>query len=214
MTVTTFGDVFTAALRGEPCEVSIAGSETTPFGLLPTHRWRGKATAVDREILRHCHGSTIDIGCGPGRMAEALAQRGRAVLAIDIVEEAVEQTRARGVSVLRRDVFDRLPGEGRWDSALLADGNIGIGGSPIRLLSRVAELVRPGGRIVAEIAGPDDATHVVQLILQTAGQESPPLPWALVGHEGIGPIAAESGLSLLLLQPIRHRWVAVLERPA
>jgi hypothetical protein len=34
----------------------------------------------------------------------------------------VDQTLSRGVSALRRDLFDRLAGEGRWHTALLADG--------------------------------------------------------------------------------------------
>ena len=40
----------------------------------------------------------------------------------------------RGGAALRRDVFAPLPGEGRWYTALLADGNVGIGGDPVALL--------------------------------------------------------------------------------
>ena len=35
---------------------------------------------------------------------------------------------------LQASVFDRLPGAGRWGTALLLDGNIGIGGRPTALL--------------------------------------------------------------------------------
>jgi len=42
---------------------------------------------------------------------------------------------------VRRSVFDALPAEGRWHTALLADGNVGIGGDPIRLLSRLRGLI-------------------------------------------------------------------------
>ena len=34
---------------------------------------------------------------------------------------------------------DPMPGEGRWDTVLLADGNIGIGGAPVALLRRTAD---------------------------------------------------------------------------
>ena len=37
---------------------------------------------------------------------------------------------ARGVNVLERSVFAGVPGQGRWRSVLLLDGNIGIGGDP------------------------------------------------------------------------------------
>ena len=40
----------------------------------------------------------------------------------------------RGVTFLERSVFDRVPGAGRWRTALLLDGNIGIGGDPVALL--------------------------------------------------------------------------------
>ena len=55
-----------------------------------------------------------------------------------MVPEAVAQTPDRGVAAIRRNVFDALPGEGRWRTALLADGNIGIGGDPAALLRRLS----------------------------------------------------------------------------
>ena len=137
---------FAAAMRGEPCTVH--GLEDLPHRL-PMTRWAARADAGDAAVLAHCTGPTLDIGCGPGRMSEHLAARGIGVLGIDIVPEAVEQTRARGASALHRDVFDHLPGEGRWVCALLADGNIGIGGDPVALLRRVAAAARTrrlGGR--------------------------------------------------------------------
>ena len=101
---------------------------------LPVGRWRSNADAEDCALLDHCVGHTIDVGCGPGRMSEHLMARGHGVLGIDLVAEAVRQARRRGVAALRRDVFAQLPGEGRWDTVLLADGNIGIGGDPVALL--------------------------------------------------------------------------------
>ncbi len=106
------------------------------------------------ELLGHCRGATLDVGCGPGRMSAHLAERGHVVLGVDIVREAVEQARRRGVSALRRNVFDPLPGEGRWNTVLLADGNIGIGGAPVRLLRRAVELLDRTGRVVCDLAAP------------------------------------------------------------
>ncbi len=51
-------------------------------------------------------------------------------------------------------MFAPLPGEGRWGTALLADGNIGIGGDPVALLRRLREVLDPRGRIVVELAAP------------------------------------------------------------
>ena len=49
---------------------------------------------------------------------------------------------AVGRPALRRDVFEPLPGTGRWQTVLLADGNVGLGGDPLRVLRRAAELLR------------------------------------------------------------------------
>ena len=65
----------------------------------------------------------------------------------------------RGGAALRRDVFDTLPGEGRWETALLADGNVGIGGDPVALLRRLREVLDPRGRVVAEVAAPGTPPH-------------------------------------------------------
>ena len=40
-------------------------------------------------------GTVLDVGCGPGDLAIALAQRGMQVLGIDVVEAAIEQARAK-----------------------------------------------------------------------------------------------------------------------
>ena len=121
---------------------------------LPTHAWLAGVDASDRALLAHCQGPTLDIGCGPGRMTEALALAGHLVLGIDVVPEAVRQTRTRGVPALQRSVFDSVPGEGRWGTALLADGNIGIGGDPVALLERARDLLAADGRVVVDVARP------------------------------------------------------------
>ena len=58
----------------------------------------------------------------------------------------MQLARSCGALALHRDVFATVPGTGRWARVLLADGNIGIGGDPDALLSRVAELLKPPGR--------------------------------------------------------------------
>ena len=138
-------EVFASALRGHVCLVL---DENGDSGLLPSEVWLRDADHVDEALLDLCHGPTLDIGCGPGRMAGALARRGQVVLGIDVVPEAVRLSLGRGVATLLRDVFDPVPGEGRWETALLADGNIGIGGDPVALLERIRDLIAPTGRVV------------------------------------------------------------------
>ncbi|MDN4174166.1 methyltransferase domain-containing protein [Nocardioides sp. SOB77] len=207
----SFSTVFSHALRGEPCAVVGLADEPEP---LPVASWSGEADATDLAILGHCEGPTVDIGCGPGRMAAALAGLGHEVLGVDVVHEAVGQTRERGVAALRRDVLaDRLPGEGRWRTALLADGNVGIGGDPQALLERAAGLLEPGGRVVVELAAPGVAHSSGWARLQCDDTLSRPFRWAVLGMDDVERVAAAAGLVVLSSAEHDGRWVAVLSPP-
>jgi SAM-dependent methyltransferase len=200
--------VFASALRGQPCLVWDADECR---GLLPVEAWLKEADQVDQEVLALCQGPTVDIGCGPGRMAQALARRGRAVLGIDVVPEAVAISLRRGVSALLRDVFGPIPGEGRWETALLADGNIGIGGDPVALLERTRDLVRPGGRVVVEVAPPGTGVVTRHISIETEIGRSDVFPWTLVGADAIEAVALAAGLRLRSQERFGDRWCAVLE---
>jgi len=203
----SFAQVFTAALRGDDCQVIGLGDPPAP---LPIGEWRREADAGDRAVLEQCVGSTIDIGCGPGRMSRHLMEQGNSVLAIDVVDEAVQQARDRGVAALCRNVFSVLPGEGRWETALLADGNIGIGGDPVALLARAGELIAPAGRVVGDLAGPGVGMVTRWATIRTAHATSHPFPWSIVGVDAVGGLAGEVGLSLLRTHHHDRRWFAVL----
>lgn len=206
---TSFTDVFSAALRGVPCDVV-----GLPSGVeaLPVQEWVREPDAVDLALLRHCVGSTLDVGCGPGRMAATLAADGRTVLGVDVVHEAVEQTRRRGADALLADVFAAIPGEGTWDTVLLADGNIGIGGDPAALLTRAAELASPDGRVVVELAPRGVKAHTTWAHLVGDEIRSRPFRWAVLGLDDIAAVAEEAGLRVLERLALGGRWAAVLVR--
>lgn len=113
----------------------------------------GEPTAADESVIDRCEGPVLDVGCGPGRMVLALAERGVPALGIDITPVALSIAGPRGAPVLHRDVFGRIPATGRWRTALLMDGNIGIGADPLALLHRVRELLQPAGTLVVEVGG-------------------------------------------------------------
>lgn len=207
----SFSEVFSDALRGIPCTVhGIAPDDR--HEVVPVHDWLRPASRSDRMLLDHCRGATLDIGCGPGRMSAHLALHGHPVLGVDIVREAVEQARRRGIPALRRNVFDTMPGEGSWDTVLLADGNIGIGGSPLALLRRAAELLDSGGRVVSDLAGPGTGLRVHAARIATLGRRSATFPWAQVGPDAIESLAAGAGLGVERVGERRGRWFAVLTR--
>ena len=142
--------LYAAGLAGTPVYLRHADGRRE---LLPTARWTAGLQPGDAGLLGRCSGSTLDVGCGPGRLTVALHRAGRAVLGLDVSSAALALARATSAPVRRGDVFDELPGVGRWSCVLLADGNIGIGGDLPRLLARCRELLIPGGRILGEIYG-------------------------------------------------------------
>jgi len=118
-------------------------------------RWHRAADVADESVLDRVVGSVLDVGSGPGRIVAALAARGHDALGIDISHRAVAYAnRSRARSVVA-DVFGPVPRGAEWSTALLLDGNVGIGGDVPALLSRVRDLVHPGGRLVVETANGD-----------------------------------------------------------
>lgn len=159
-------------------------------------RFRAAADATDGEVLRVVSGPVLDVGCGPGRMVRAAAVRGHTALGIDVSASAVRIARRQGLPVLRRSVFERIPGTGRWGTAILMDGNIGIGGDPRVLLRRCAALIRPdGGRIVIETHGDPLCDRSFQsLVVDDLGRHSLPFAWAEVGTVALRQHAEAAGL--------------------
>lgn len=199
--------LFDHALRGAECQLMVAGRAPMP---LPIADWTRPPDRDDHALLDLCVAPVLDIGCGPGRLTAALSARGVPALGVDVSAEAVRQATARGARALRRDVFDPLPGEGSWATALLADGNIGIGGDPLALLVRLRRLLAPGGLVVTEVAGPGLTTRSVTAHLRCLGARSAEFPWAVVGADGLPELTAAAGLVVRRLVRSGERWFAVL----
>ena len=153
----------------------------------------------------------LDIGCGPGRHTIALARRGVPSLGVDSSPAAVAAARARGAAVVHRSVFDRLPAEGSWGSALLLDGNVGIGGDPLRLLERARDLLRPGGRTLVEVDAPGQPTERLSVRAEVPGTSTEWFPWARVGVDGLPRLAGDAGLSVVATWCDGGRWFARLD---
>ncbi|KZB87412.1 class I SAM-dependent methyltransferase [Amycolatopsis regifaucium] len=198
---------FDIGLLGHRCWLELATGERVE---LPVERWTAVPGDGDDVLLDACSGPTLDIGCGPGRLTAALTGRGIAALGVDISATAVRLTHARGAVALRRDVFDRVPGEGRWRHVLLADGNIGIGGDPLRLLSRTAELVADGGTVLVELDPPGRGVRQDRVRLRP--DDGAWFTWAWVGVEAIAELAARTAFRVTWATRRGHRWFACLEK--
>lgn len=182
---------FARALSGQDAELVRSDGGTAR---LDVDRWRGTAAGEDRWLLERCRGATIDLGCGPGRLVEALAARGIRALGVDVAVEAVAQCVGRGVPAVHADVFTPLPGEGTWSHALLADGNLGIGGDPEALLGRAAALVEPGGTVLAELDAAEPGLWRGEARVRSRHTLTPAFPWACAGAAALPDLAARAGL--------------------
>lgn len=201
----------TALLRGE------CGTLFVP----PDNRWAMPADHAERALVELVAAPVLDVGCGPGRHVVALAERGIPALGIDVCERALDLARNQGASVLHRSVFDRVPAAGRWGSALLLDGNIGIGADPVRLMRRVAALLRPGGRLLVELDPPGTSAEVRRVRLEiVAGRGTDSVdvgPWFDFGRlpaDQVETTAAHAGLDVVDIWSDCGRHLALLMVPA
>ena len=173
-------------------------------------RWVGDADHVDERILAQLAGPVLDVGCGPGRHLHALARRGVFGLGVDICDAAVHLARGGGANAMVGSIFGEVPGAGEWRSALLLDGNIGIGGRPARLLRRVADLLAPAGTVLVELAGPQSSTVESEARLETMSGVSDWFAWAEVSAASIATLAGTAGLLVSGCWREGDRWFAAL----
>jgi len=103
--------------------------------------------------------SVLDVGCGPGRHALALARRGISVTGIDLSPDFVALARAAAADEglpVRFDVLDvrELAYEASFDAAIcLCQGGFGLlgGHDETAVFGRIARAVRPGGGLALEV---------------------------------------------------------------
>ncbi|MFJ4699582.1 MULTISPECIES: methyltransferase domain-containing protein [unclassified Streptomyces] len=185
-------DPWSAALRSGRGPLYLHREDGTRHPL-DIERWCAAPDAADRTVIERCRGSVLDIGCGPGRFLVALAERRLTALGIDANPHAVARAVRAGGGALCRSVFAPLPGTGSWHTALLVDGNIGIGGDPPRLLRRTAELVRPGGTLLVETAAHALDERLSVRVGDGRGVHGTAFPWARLGSTALLRHAEETG---------------------
>ena len=199
----TFGsggsEPYASALRRGSAEVlylqELRGDRKPKTSEMDLGRWSSEADAIDHQLLASVRGPVLDVGCGPARMVRAATDLGLEALGIDVSLAAVEIARESGVHALQRSVFEPLPAEGHWQTVLLVDENIGIGGNATALLRRCAELISDDGEIVVELHPDDnrDRTYTGRL-MDARGAVSATFPWAELGLDGLLSRAGIVGL--------------------
>ncbi|WP_255197326.1 methyltransferase domain-containing protein [Halorarius litoreus] len=121
----------------------------------------------ERTALERAEGRVLDVGCGAGRHALYLQERGHDVVGIDDSPGAVEVSSERGVDARQCDVADvRDLDAGTFDTVVMGGNNFGLVGTRTtapRILGGLAAVTSADARILAEtrdVHATDDPDHL------------------------------------------------------
>jgi SAM-dependent methyltransferase len=122
---------------------------------------------LQRTVADRATGRVLDVGCGAGRYALYLQERGLEVVGIDASPLAVDVCRRRGLRDVRLLTVEQVDASlGIFDTVLMLGNNLGLLGSfrgARRVLDRLGRVVRTGGYLIAETLDPyqtEDPSHL------------------------------------------------------
>jgi len=153
-----FGHALMDHLEGRPAHELIERSDGYLDVSAGGDTYFAAPTAQQARIAEHAVGRVLDVGCGAGRHALYLQERGREVVGIDVSPLAIEVCRRRGVRHARVMSVEEVDGSlGRFDSVVMLGNNLALLGSAARakrILKRLHRAVVPGGRLIGETLDP------------------------------------------------------------
>ncbi len=126
--------------------------------------------AFERQAVRMARGRVLDVGCGGGRVALHLQEKGHEVVGIDNSPLAVRACRKRGVDDVRLMSVTQIgPRMGVFDTVIMFGNNFGLFGSFKRarlLLGKMAGMTSHKARIIAQTLDPYDTRQPEHLAYQ------------------------------------------------
>lgn len=190
---------------------------------------------VEQQAMDLVKGRVLDVGCGAGRGALVLQERGYDVVAIDVSPGAVDVCTRRGVNDARVLTIEEIgPELGTFDTVLLLGVNFGLLGDAAKateLLRRFAALTTERGRVVAGSREPYATVDPVELNYQQRNRDRGRLPgqrrlrvryrnlatpwfdWLTVSIQEMQAIGASAGWRVTtILDADSPLYVALLEK--
>jgi SAM-dependent methyltransferase len=161
-----FGGYVAAAFRGERRPIGsierddgwVEGDDGSNY-LAPPRGWG----ANERTAIRLARGRVLDAGCGAGRVALHLQDRGLDVVAVDVSAGAIEVCRGRGVSDARAMAIEGIrASDGPFDTVVMYGNNIGLLRDAVHarwLLRRLHRATTPGAAIIGGTVDPYDTAE-------------------------------------------------------
>jgi len=170
------GEALRDYLAGESAAAVTVHGEAGDADVIPAalfFRGPEEFSALDAAALELCRGRVLDVGAGAGCHALALQAQGLAVTAIDLVPEAVEVMRRRGVTDVRRTDLAGLEAP-PFDTILLMMNGIGMAERVAGLrgfLEAIRRHTRPDGQLLLDSFDPRTEAEAA---VETAGLEGFP----------------------------------------
>lgn len=122
--------------------------------LMDFHEW----PSAEQESFQYVRGRVADVGCGGGRAALHLQERGCDVVGIDSSPLAIKAARLHGVRKTQVTTVDRLVNTvDDYDTLILFGNNLGVFGTPQRakrILTTWAKKLPTGARVLIESTNP------------------------------------------------------------
>jgi SAM-dependent methyltransferase len=197
----------------------------------PIRRWPRPESAA----MRLVRGKVLDVGCGAGRVALHLQNRGFDVVGIDLSPGAIRVAKARGLRKARVMALDDVdPTLGHFDTVVMFGNNFGLFESrrgAVRRLRRLSRVTTPAARILASSRDPyktADPIHLayhrrnrargrmggqLQLRVRHRKSATPWFDYLLVSPAEMEQLAAEGGWRVTrTLGDGEQYYVGVLEK--
>jgi SAM-dependent methyltransferase len=189
----------------------------------------------ERTAIRLARGRVLDIGCGAGRVALHLQNRGHEVVGIDVSPLAVDVARRRGTTDVRVLSVTRVgPRLGRFDTFVMYGSNFGLVAGRRRapwLLRRFRSIANEGARILAGSTNPyttDNPDHLayhernrqrgrmggqLRIRIRHGSYGTPWFDYLLASPDEMAELAAGTGWELTrVIDDGEPFYVGVLER--
>jgi SAM-dependent methyltransferase len=208
----------------------LVDTESMAWYLSAPRKWH----ASERQALSYVRGRVLDVGCGAGRVALELQERGHDVVAIDVSPLALEACRRRGVRDARLLPLTRIESSlGRFDTIVLFGNNFGLLASPRRarwLLRRLKAVASEDTRILAGCHDPhlsDDPVNrsyyernrrrgrlagEARFRVRYGTEATPWMNWLSVSPAEMEEIVAGTGWTLRHVLHNEANYVGVIER--
>ena len=169
---------------------------------------------VDREALARARGRVLDGGAGPGSLTLLLQRQGLDVTALEVIPEAVEIMRERGVQKAMVGRLEDQAASRSFDTILLLMNGTALAGTLAglpRLLGTLEGLLAPGGQILMDstdlvgaleepLAGEEDLEWEdgeyhgeIQYQMEFQGERGSPFPQLFVDPRTLARIAEREG---------------------